>query len=56
MRNRIGIWLLRPALLRELTLVMDRHNAKYADAKLERYWMGRITAIRRVLANDLFDD
>jgi hypothetical protein len=49
-RVMLGRWLLKPVLLDELEMAIGRHQraAPYAGAS-ERYWMGRATAVRRIL-------
>ena len=48
-RRAIALWLLREELSAEWKYVLDAHDAvEGAPEKVERYWMGRVTAIDRI--------
>lgn len=47
-RRKLGIWLLMPVLVSEMRLA-QRHHQKAVQGPLERYWMGRITGVGRLL-------
>ena len=45
-RRAIALWLLREELSAEWDYVIDAHDAVQGAPKhIERYWMGRVTAI-----------
>jgi hypothetical protein len=51
LRYRIGLWFLRPFLLREYE--GTKHCLEIATGNHDFYWSGRLTAIDRVLRGRL---
>jgi hypothetical protein len=49
MLERFGLWLARKRLLDEYADAFAAHSLSGRTPELERYWMGRMTAIRRLL-------
>lgn len=54
LRYRIGLYLLRPALLDELQIAKGYHEQQ-GQGPLERYWMGRVTSLTRIILGGFAD-
>lgn len=54
LRYRIGLYFLRPALLVELQIAKSYHE-RQTQGPLERYWMGRIDSLTKVILGHLAD-